>query len=249
VTVLNDHRNLVWLRSNESSSKCVRWSMVLDEYSITWRHLPSKATLAQEEDATVPDGLSRSFGNSPVPISPRFISDREERLMADLDVQLSALSVEAVADGVQWDARAPLEEQMAVLVLCMQACEKAEPAFICALGADRATRIAERDATKAAAAEALALSRAAAAAEQHAEQQPQVDLAATGQQAVEPLAAVRAVPVAEASGISESALLDWVARGTKAGPDHPDPVESAYYDFACQFKEARASAEVIISVA
>jgi hypothetical protein len=61
VTVLNDHRNLVWLRSNESSSKCVRWSMVLDEYSITWRHLPGKATMAQEEDATVPDGLSRSF--------------------------------------------------------------------------------------------------------------------------------------------------------------------------------------------
>jgi hypothetical protein len=57
--------------------------------------------------------------------------------MADLDVQLSALSVEAVADGVEWDARAPLEEQMAVLVLCMQACKRAEPAFICALGAGR----------------------------------------------------------------------------------------------------------------
>jgi hypothetical protein len=152
VTVLNDHRNLVWLRSNESSSKCVRWSMVLDEYSITWRHLPGKATLAQEEDATVPDGLSRSFGSSSVPVSTQFISDREERLLSDLDVQLSALSVEASVDGVTWDSRAPLDEQMAVLVLCMQASERAEPAFISAMGADRAARIAERDATKAVAA-------------------------------------------------------------------------------------------------
>ena len=213
VTVLNDHRNLVWLRSNESSSKCVRWSMVLDEYSITWRHLPGKATLAQEEDATVPDGLSRSFGCSPVPVSPQFVSDREERLMADLDVQLSALSVEAVSDGVEWDARAPLEEQMAVLVLCMQACERAQPAFICALGADRAARIAERDATKKAAAEALAHSRAAAealapsraaaAAERIAEQQQPADdarvLAAPGQQAERPIAVAMAVP-AQASG-------------------------------------------------
>jgi hypothetical protein len=198
VTVLNDHRNLVWLRSNESSSKCVRWSMVLDEYSITWRHLLGKATLAQEEDATVPDGLSRSFGSSPVPVSPQFVSDREERLMAYLDVQLSALSVEASADGVTWDARAPLEEQMAVLVLCMQACERAEPVFISALGADRAACIAERDATKAVAAEALARSRAAGAAERRADQQPPGtgarNLAATGQQLGVPFASTSAVP-------------------------------------------------------
>ena len=198
VTVLNDHRNLVWLRSNESSSKCVRWSMVLDEYSITWRHLPGKATLAQEEDATVPDGLSRSFGSSSVPVAPQFISDREERLLSDLDVQLSALSVEASADGVVWDHRAPLEEQMAVLVLCIQACVRAEPAFISALGADRATRIAERDATKAAAADALMRSRAAAAAERIAEQQlPATGArvsAAPGQQAGRPSVVANAVP-------------------------------------------------------
>jgi hypothetical protein len=128
--------------------------MVLDEYSITWRHLPGKATKAQEEDATVPDGLSRSFGPSIPAAESGRMTDREERLLADLDVQLSALSVEASVDGVTWDARAPLEEQMAVLVLCMQASERAEPAFISAMGADRAARIAERDATKAVAADA-----------------------------------------------------------------------------------------------
>ncbi len=93
---------------------------------------------------------------------------------------------------------------MAVLVLCMQACKRAEPAFICALGADRATRIAERDATKAAAAETFARSRAVAAAKRHAESQSRVTgarvLATTGQQALEPLIAVRAVPSVKASG-------------------------------------------------
>ena len=164
VTVLNDHRNLVWLRNNESSSTCVRWSMVLDEYSITWRHLPGKASRADEEDATVPDGLSRSFGTSPSTPPSSLISDREERLMADLDVQLTALSAGAAGDGVVWDARAPLHEQMSVLVLCMQACERAAPAFICALDASRASRIAERDAKKATAAEALARAREGGAA-------------------------------------------------------------------------------------
>jgi len=148
VTVLNDHRNLVWLRSNESSSKCVRWSMVLDEYSIVWRHLPGKATLAQEEDATVPDGLSRSFGSSPVAPAAELMSDREERLLTDLDVQLSALSVESAVDGLEWDSRAPLTEQMAVLVMCMEACRQAEPALIFTLNAERAARIAARDAIK-----------------------------------------------------------------------------------------------------
>jgi hypothetical protein len=189
VTVLNDHRNLVWLRSNESSSKCVRWSMVLDEYSITWRHLPGKATKAQEEDATVPDGLSRSFGPSIPPSTSGRMTDREERLLSDLDVQLSALSVEASADGVTWDARAPLEEQMAVLLLCMQACKRAEPAFICALGADRAARVAKRDAAKAAALEALLRARAEGAAKRVAEQQ-----------AGQPLVVARAFHAAVPSG-------------------------------------------------
>jgi hypothetical protein len=165
VTVLNDHRNLVWLRSNESSSKCVRWSMVLDEYSITWRHLPGKATKAQEEDATVPDGLSRSFGPSIPAAESGRMTDREERLLADLDVQLSALSVEANADGVTWDARTPLEEQMAVLVLCMQACERAEPGFIHALST-RDARIMERDKVKRASATAKQQVQATATAKQ-----------------------------------------------------------------------------------
>jgi hypothetical protein len=237
VTVLNDHRNLVWLRSNESSSKCVRWSMVLDEYSITWRHLPGKATLAQEEDATVPDGLSRSFGSSPVPVSPQFISDREERLLSDLDVQLSALSVEASADGVVWDSRAPLEEQMAVLVLCMQACERAEPAFIYALDADRAARIAERDATKALAADALARARAATAAERIAEQQLRATgacvLAAPEQQVERPIAVASAVPAQASGGApgrraranAQARALSRAAGGAVEGAEAAAPAE------------------------
>ena len=58
VTILNDHRNLKWIQSNESSSKIVRWSMVLDEYDITWRHIPGKAKSHDQDDASVADGIS-----------------------------------------------------------------------------------------------------------------------------------------------------------------------------------------------
>jgi hypothetical protein len=59
-TILNDHKNLNWMQSNESSSKIVRWSMVLDEYTVTWRHVPGKVASRGEEDATVVDGISRA---------------------------------------------------------------------------------------------------------------------------------------------------------------------------------------------
>jgi hypothetical protein len=43
VTLLTDHRNIKWLNSNETSSKIIRWAMVLDEHVYTVEHVPGKS--------------------------------------------------------------------------------------------------------------------------------------------------------------------------------------------------------------
>ena len=125
VTILNDHRNLVWLQSNDTSSKVVRWSMVLDEYSVTWRHIPGKAATSGVEDARVADDLSRGFGLTPAPDrAPRLATEREQVLHDELDVQLNALTANTQRYGVSWDARMPIGMQVAVMTLAVQACSE-----------------------------------------------------------------------------------------------------------------------------
>jgi hypothetical protein len=125
VTILNDHRNLVWLQSNDTSSKVVRWSMVLDEYSVTWRHIPGKAASQGVEDARVADDLSRGFSLTPAPeTTPALATEREQTLHDDLDVQLNALGALTQKAGVSWDARMPAGMQVAVMALAVQACSE-----------------------------------------------------------------------------------------------------------------------------
>ena len=164
VTILNDHRNLMWLQSNDTSSKVVRWSMVLDEYSVTWKHIPGKAATQGVEDARVADDLSRGFGMTPAPEhTPRLATEREQVLHDDLDVQLNALGAITQREGVSWDARMPIGMQVAVMVLAVQACGELAEAraaddatlFPMAVGAPtREVRAQQRAATQAQAAAA-----------------------------------------------------------------------------------------------
>ncbi len=86
INVINDHKNLVWLRSNDTSSKLTRWSLVLEEVGIkSWSHAPGV-------DMGVEDGLSRGGGEDPSMIQPvGVMSERERILLEEEDIQLSAL--------------------------------------------------------------------------------------------------------------------------------------------------------------
>jgi hypothetical protein len=84
IHIINDHKNLVWLKSNDTSSKLTRWSLVLDEIAIkSWSHAPGS-------EMGVEDGLSRGGGQEPDAALPE-MSERERILLEEEDIQLSAL--------------------------------------------------------------------------------------------------------------------------------------------------------------
>ena len=87
IHVVNDHKNLVWLKSNDTSSKLTRWSLVLDEIAIkSWTHAPGS-------EMGVEDGLSRGGGEDQESGAPPSVamSERERILLEEEDIQLSAL--------------------------------------------------------------------------------------------------------------------------------------------------------------
>jgi hypothetical protein len=211
VTILNDHRNLVWLQSNDTSSKVVRWSMVLDEYSVTWKHIPGKAATQGVEDARVADDLSRGFGMTPAPeLTPRLATEREQVLHDDLDVQLNALGAITQREGVSWDTRMPTGMQVAVMVLAVQACGELAKAR----AADDATLfpMAVGAPARDGRAEHRAAARAQAAAAQQAAWQQRADANAT-RLAREALAAYVAQQAA--------AVAEQLAAGAVAGQQAP----------------------------
>ncbi len=65
IHIINDHKNLVWLKSNNTSSKLTRWSLVLDEIAIkSWSHAPGS-------EMGVEDGLSLGGWRRPRRGTPR----------------------------------------------------------------------------------------------------------------------------------------------------------------------------------
>ena len=81
--MIKDYKNLVWLKSNDTSSKLTRWSLVLDEIAIkSWTHAPGS-------EMGVEDGLSRGGGEDPAPVSE--MSERERILLEEEDIQSWAL--------------------------------------------------------------------------------------------------------------------------------------------------------------
>ena len=96
VVLLTDHRNIVWLNANETSSKIIRWAMVLDEYIYSIEHVPGKSKDGAL-DMRVEDGISRAFAAADAPDDCEgkdvaAMSLRERGLMEREGIQLSVVA-------------------------------------------------------------------------------------------------------------------------------------------------------------
>jgi len=103
VTLLTDHRNIKWLNSNETSSKIIRWAMVLDEHVYTVEHVPGKSI-------PVEDCLSRLSAVADAPEGPSAeewaaMSLRERGLLEREGIQVSVARAERAEAGSVFIAR------------------------------------------------------------------------------------------------------------------------------------------------
>ena len=103
VTLLTDHRNIKWLNSNETSSKIIRWAMVLDEHVYTVEHVPGKSI-------PVEDCLSRLSAVADAPEGPSAeewaaMSLRERGLLEREGIQVSVARAERAEAGKAFTAR------------------------------------------------------------------------------------------------------------------------------------------------
>jgi hypothetical protein len=160
VTLLTDHRNIKWLNSNETSSKIIRWAMVLDEHVYTVEHVPGKSI-------PVEDCLSRL---SAVADAPEGLSAEEwaamtlrERVLLERDgIQISVARAERAeaesgftARVEDWQVRVhrdtPGHEHARILAFILAAAQAGTaelmPARAC--GAENALQAAERRAEQA----------------------------------------------------------------------------------------------------
>jgi hypothetical protein len=103
VTLLTDHRNIKWLNSNETSSKIIRWAMVLDEHVYTVEHVPGKSIPVEDclsrlsAVADAPEGLSAEAWAA--------MSLRERGLLEREGIQVSVARAERAEAGRQFIAR------------------------------------------------------------------------------------------------------------------------------------------------
>jgi hypothetical protein len=160
VTLLTDHRNIKWLNSNETSSKIIRWAMVLDEHVYTVEHVPGKSIPVEDclsrlsAVADAPEGLAAEEWAA--------MSLRERGLLEREGIQVSVTRAEraetgknfTVRDG-DWQVRVhrdtPERKHMRVLVYVLAAARAnaAELMPAEARGAEDALQAAERRAAQA----------------------------------------------------------------------------------------------------
>ena len=103
VTLLTDHRNIKWLNSNETSSKIIRWAMVLDEHVYTVEHVPGKSIPVEDclsrlsAVADAPEGLSAEEWAA--------MSLRERGLLEREGIQISVAQAERAEAEEAFTAR------------------------------------------------------------------------------------------------------------------------------------------------
>jgi hypothetical protein len=167
VTLLTDHRNIKWLNSNETSSKIIRWAMVLDEHVYTIEHVPGKSI-------PVEDSISRlsAVADAPDELSAEAwaaMSLRERALLEREGIQVSVAAAKraeaeaafTASDG-DWRVRVhcdtPIREHARALAYILAAA-RADDAKLMPVGAgeaEDALRAAEGRAARAQRGEAAA---------------------------------------------------------------------------------------------
>jgi hypothetical protein len=167
VTLLTDHRNIKWLNSNETSSKIIRWAMVLDEHVYTIEHVPGKSI-------PVEDSISRlsAVADAPDDIPAEAwasMSLRERVLLEREGIQVSVADAELAGAGASFtdgDGRVrvhrdtPVREHARVLAYVLAAARAGDVELmpVRAGGAEDALLAAERRAARAQGGEAGAAS-------------------------------------------------------------------------------------------